>query len=293
MMFIRGPSKPLVWAALFFHQIPGQHLFNRTGKAGKVKVTLQQLAVQLVSTGRKKEARKILRDIIREDRTNETAWLLYSECLEDPVEQIEALQACLLFNPSARRAENALAIVEQNHQKAYNPWVARAAARTNDPAIKLPDFLDQQWQPDEETNLAEETRPEGPANENGRPFVPLTGSVIGTFQYGEGEEPSTQKDSQDRSFGAAISYALRPKQPPFDPNPGVDPWLHGERGKMVDDAASEASKRQSHLKPKGPDDRGRIKSLFTRPFLIAMMILLGIAILVLLGMIGYIVFQWI
>lgn len=62
----------------------------------------------LLAGGRKAEARALLQAVLRADRANEDAWLLYADAAEGEAERRQALRLCLRFNPSAARARAAL-----------------------------------------------------------------------------------------------------------------------------------------------------------------------------------------
>lgn len=70
-------------------------------------------AVSLARSGRKAEARKLLEQILKADRTNEMAWLWYAECVETPAERARALEACVRINPQAQRVRLSLSVLQQ------------------------------------------------------------------------------------------------------------------------------------------------------------------------------------
>jgi hypothetical protein len=66
-------------------------------------------ALYLASENRKTEARWLLKEVLRLDRGNETAWLWLSDCSVTPEERISALEFCLRHNPDSQRARVKLA----------------------------------------------------------------------------------------------------------------------------------------------------------------------------------------
>ncbi len=75
-------------------------------------------AVSLARSGRKVEARKLLEQILKADRTNEMAWLWYAECVESPADRTRALEACMRINPQAQRVRLSLSALQQTGQLA-------------------------------------------------------------------------------------------------------------------------------------------------------------------------------
>jgi hypothetical protein len=86
-------------------------------------------AVSLARSGRKVEARRLLEQILKADRTNEMAWLWYAECVETPAERARALEACMRINPQAQRARLSLSALQQTGQLA------------NDDGLTIPVFI--------------------------------------------------------------------------------------------------------------------------------------------------------
>lgn len=68
-------------------------------------------AVQLAREGRTVEARWLVQEVLRRDRSNETAWLLMADCAETREESIMALESCLRHVPNAPRARVGLDIL--------------------------------------------------------------------------------------------------------------------------------------------------------------------------------------
>ena len=68
-------------------------------------------AVHLAREGRTVEARWLVQEVLRQDRANETAWLLMADCAETREESIMALESCLRHVPNAPRARVGLDIL--------------------------------------------------------------------------------------------------------------------------------------------------------------------------------------
>jgi hypothetical protein len=73
----------------------------------------QQLkeAIALVQSGRKDEARLILRALVRKNPKLELAWIWLVETLPDPVDRVKTLRECLHYIPGSELAKNGLALV--------------------------------------------------------------------------------------------------------------------------------------------------------------------------------------
>ncbi len=71
-------------------------------------------AIGLARSGRKTEARRLLQQILKADKTNEIAWLWYAECVETPAERAQALEACVRINPQAQRVRLTLSAMQTN-----------------------------------------------------------------------------------------------------------------------------------------------------------------------------------
>jgi hypothetical protein len=57
-------------------------------------------AIQLIRTGRKAEARKLLEPLIAKEPQNISAWFWYVEIWPEPAKKIQVLETCLKFNPT-------------------------------------------------------------------------------------------------------------------------------------------------------------------------------------------------
>ena len=86
-------------------------------------------AVSLARSGRKVEARRLLEQILKADRTNEMAWLWYAECVDTPAERTQALEACMRINPQAQRVRLSLSALHQTGQL------------SNDTGLTVPVFI--------------------------------------------------------------------------------------------------------------------------------------------------------
>ena len=86
-------------------------------------------AVSLARSGRKAEARRLLEQLLKADRTNEMAWLWYAECVDSPAERTRALEACVRINPQAQRVRLSLSALQQTGKLA------------NDDGLTIPVFI--------------------------------------------------------------------------------------------------------------------------------------------------------
>jgi hypothetical protein len=65
-------------------------------------------AIRALKAGSKAEARQLLEQVLRQDRTNETAWLWLSGAVETDEERIECLEQVLIINPGHKVAKRGL-----------------------------------------------------------------------------------------------------------------------------------------------------------------------------------------
>jgi hypothetical protein len=72
-------------------------------------------AYELIKAGHKTEARKVLVDVLRADATVVDAYWLWSLAAETPDEAREALEEILYLSPGHKRAQDALARLNQRH----------------------------------------------------------------------------------------------------------------------------------------------------------------------------------
>lgn len=70
---------------------------------------LQQQAIALLRTGKRDEARELLKQVIKGNPANEEAWILFAETLPNDAERIKALKQCLTINPNSSMARQELA----------------------------------------------------------------------------------------------------------------------------------------------------------------------------------------
>jgi predicted nucleic acid-binding Zn ribbon protein len=66
------------------------------------------LAISYVNTGKKKEAREILRNILSIDNRNEKAWMIFAEAAEKRKDELECLKNVLNINPNNEVAKQKL-----------------------------------------------------------------------------------------------------------------------------------------------------------------------------------------
>src|SRR5512133_1556394 len=86
---------------------------DRVRKGAEMNDTLFQRALELARSGQKAEARALLREILQADRSNEMAWLWYSDCVDTLEERVQALEICLRMNPKAKHARAGLLQLRQ------------------------------------------------------------------------------------------------------------------------------------------------------------------------------------
>jgi hypothetical protein len=65
-------------------------------------------AIALSRSGNKSEARELLKEILRVNPQNETAWLWFADTFADNRNRIAALEECLKFNPNCQTAQKGL-----------------------------------------------------------------------------------------------------------------------------------------------------------------------------------------
>lgn len=75
-----------------------------------------QEAVKLAKAGAREAALDMFQEMIETNPANEMAWLWLVECLDAPEARMLALEACVRFNPNARRARAALNALRRRGQ---------------------------------------------------------------------------------------------------------------------------------------------------------------------------------
>ncbi len=65
-------------------------------------------AINLALQGQRGQAREMLAEVLRENPTNQLAWLWYADCLETIEERIQALETYLSYQPDGRQARAGL-----------------------------------------------------------------------------------------------------------------------------------------------------------------------------------------
>src|SRR5258708_16143024 len=65
-------------------------------------------AIGLVQSGKKENARELLELILKEDRSNISAWHWYTETWSNTKDKIRVWEACLRFNPDNKQVQDAL-----------------------------------------------------------------------------------------------------------------------------------------------------------------------------------------
>ena len=71
-------------------------------------------AIALSKSGKKNDAQKILKQIIKNDPNNETAWLWFVDTFPTKAERIKAFKLMLKYNPDSRVAKKGLNLLELN-----------------------------------------------------------------------------------------------------------------------------------------------------------------------------------
>lgn len=106
-------------------------------------------AIHMIRQGQKKEARKLLEGLLRQDTHNLPAWFWYVETLPDEAQRIQALEFCLKQNPGSTQAKAALQALLTHQVIAQHPpvtpssgpqttQVAPAVAQPQPPPAPLP-----------------------------------------------------------------------------------------------------------------------------------------------------------
>ena len=94
-------------------------------------------AIGFVQAGKIKDARELLENIIKEDRSNIPAWRWYAQTWQNDGDKTRIWEACLRFNPSNSHAQQALSalthgqVPEQTRKEQAQP-----AEQTNLPPIR-------------------------------------------------------------------------------------------------------------------------------------------------------------
>jgi hypothetical protein len=89
---------------------------------------MMKQAIERYAAGDKRQARKILAEILREEPDNMNAWLGTAMCLDDPDKKRYCLERALALKPDSERAK---ALLDQMDAE-------RAASLAETRAIKLP-----------------------------------------------------------------------------------------------------------------------------------------------------------
>jgi Predicted esterase len=67
-----------------------------------------QRAIGFIQSGKIEEARKLLEQVLKEDRANIHAWHWYAQTWQNAREKVRVWEACLRFNPENKMAQDAL-----------------------------------------------------------------------------------------------------------------------------------------------------------------------------------------
>lgn len=65
-------------------------------------------AIGFIQSGKMEEARELLEQVLKEDRTSIPAWRWYAQTWQNAKDQIRVWEACLRFNPTSSQAQEAL-----------------------------------------------------------------------------------------------------------------------------------------------------------------------------------------
>src|SRR5512144_416865 len=71
-------------------------------------------AMELVKSGKTEEARELLELIIKDERSNISAWQGYAETWSKPKDKIRVWELCLRHNPYNPQAQQALALLRND-----------------------------------------------------------------------------------------------------------------------------------------------------------------------------------
>lgn len=111
--------------------------------------TMLREAIELAQEGRKTEARWVLQEILRDDVTNESAWLWYADCGETRGDRVQALETCLRNNPGATRARAALDLLNADGETSYNDGMVAVTGGFGEEPEEPGPFLPVEIDPDE------------------------------------------------------------------------------------------------------------------------------------------------
>ncbi|MEW5871098.1 MAG: hypothetical protein AB1894_17620 [Chloroflexota bacterium] len=75
-------------------------------------------AIALIKAGQKSQARKLLLNLLEQDRRNEAAWLWLAQALTDDAQRIRALERCLAIFPESEKARRGLEILRSRQDGA-------------------------------------------------------------------------------------------------------------------------------------------------------------------------------
>jgi len=118
-----------------------------------MSASLLRRAIELFREGKKDEANRLLKAVVRQEPTNQIAWNWYIETISDPQERVHTLEEYLLIYPESRQGLKALQALKQ-----------RGAA--HETAIQPPNPLP--------TSLTEQAHPIPPASTSRPATAPLT-----------------------------------------------------------------------------------------------------------------------
>ena len=79
---------------------------------GKLAENDVQQAIALIKAGKKNDAVQVLKNILKTDRDNESAWLWLAYCVEIPEEKIYCFQEALRINPNNEKVKKVLEQLE-------------------------------------------------------------------------------------------------------------------------------------------------------------------------------------
>ena len=82
---------------------------------------LLKQAITTLNAGRKKEARRLLVEIVERDRHNEMAWLWLSGAVDTDEERRACLENVLAINPSNGIAQRGLEALRKRSSDAFGP----------------------------------------------------------------------------------------------------------------------------------------------------------------------------
>lgn len=131
-------------------------------------------AIALSRSGKKSEARELLKEILRANPQNETAWLWFADTFSDIRNRIAALEECLKFNPNCQAAQRGLAALKIEETRTARATPPQKSEMQSAQIAQLKGFASESL-PGQKPSQKPKTKQSA---KNKRPFLFL-GSVFG------------------------------------------------------------------------------------------------------------------